>query len=212
MKPHRGPAVVEVFADVTCPFTHVGLLRLRERRDELGSDTRIRIKAWPLELVNGEAPTGDFVAEEVTALRSSVAPEMFAGLSPAQFPTTTLLALGLTALAYSRSLELGERVGFGLRDALFERGEDVGDPAVVATIARAHELDVTEIDPGAILAEYDEGRHRGVVGSPYFIVDGIGYFCPALDIRRVDGHLEIRTDPVGFDAFVDAALSDQKNG
>ena len=31
--------VIEVFADVTCPFTHVGLRRFVERRGELGRMT-----------------------------------------------------------------------------------------------------------------------------------------------------------------------------
>ena len=45
---------VEVFADVLCPFTHVGLHTLSDRRGERGLDEpRLRIRAWPLELING---------------------------------------------------------------------------------------------------------------------------------------------------------------
>src|SRR5262245_18171405 len=47
--------LIEVFADVVCPFTHVGLRRLvgyRERAQR--EDVAIRVRAWPLELVNGE--------------------------------------------------------------------------------------------------------------------------------------------------------------
>src|SRR5206468_3084962 len=48
-------AVIEVFADVRCPFTHVGLTRFVARRHELGRrEPRLRVRAWPLELVNGE--------------------------------------------------------------------------------------------------------------------------------------------------------------
>jgi hypothetical protein len=46
--------VVEVFADVSCPFAHVGLRRLVEQRDKLARDDIVlRVRAWPLELVNG---------------------------------------------------------------------------------------------------------------------------------------------------------------
>ena len=34
---------IEVFADVSCPFTHVGLRRLVERRQALGANKAIRV-------------------------------------------------------------------------------------------------------------------------------------------------------------------------
>lgn len=49
--------VVEVFADITCPFTHVGLRRLVRHRESVGrNDVVLRVRAWPLELVNDEPP------------------------------------------------------------------------------------------------------------------------------------------------------------
>lgn len=48
-------ATVEVFADILCPFTHVGLRTLIDRRNEHGlTRPRLRIRAWPLEVVNGK--------------------------------------------------------------------------------------------------------------------------------------------------------------
>ena len=44
--------VVDVFADVRCPFAHVGLRRLVTRRKQLGAQLLLRVRAWPLELVN----------------------------------------------------------------------------------------------------------------------------------------------------------------
>jgi len=45
--------VIEVFADVACPFTHVGLKSFVARRAGLGRDDVIlRVRAWPLEIVN----------------------------------------------------------------------------------------------------------------------------------------------------------------
>ena len=45
---------IEVFADVLCPFTHVGLRAVAEQRARAGrDDVVIRVRAWPLELVNG---------------------------------------------------------------------------------------------------------------------------------------------------------------
>ena len=62
-------------------------------------------------------------------------------------------------------------------------------------------------DHQRVLDDWAEGRERGVIGSPHFVVDGAGFFCPALDIARVDGHLRIRTDQEAFDAFVERCFA-----
>jgi len=41
--------MVTVFADIVCPFTHVGLRRLTQRRDQFKSSNRLLVNAWPLE-------------------------------------------------------------------------------------------------------------------------------------------------------------------
>ncbi|MFZ4518319.1 MAG: disulfide bond formation protein DsbA, partial [Microthrixaceae bacterium] len=70
---------IEVFADVSCPFAHVGLRRVVQERDRRGrTDVVLRVRAWPLEVVNGEALDGPHVAEKVDALRAQVAPDLFA--------------------------------------------------------------------------------------------------------------------------------------
>lgn len=195
--------MIEVFADLSCPFTHVGLRRLVTRRAEVGSDVRFRIKAWPLEWVNGAPLAPDVVATEITALQSQVAPELFRGFNPATFPTTTVPALALTSLAYSRDVAVGEAVGLALRDALFERGLDVVDPEVLQGIAAAHGLDATLADPEAVRSEYEEGKARGVTGSPFFLVGEVGFLCPSLEITKVDGHFVINTDVAALDDFAD---------
>ncbi len=121
--------VLEVFADVWCPFTHVGLRRLVTERDRRGrQDVVVRVRSWPLELVNGAPLASALAAEEIHALREVVAPELFRGFDEQTFPSTTLPALGLTALAYRRNDQTGERMSFALRTALFEEGRDVSDP------------------------------------------------------------------------------------
>lgn len=200
--------VIEVFADVTCPFTHVGLRRFVARRDELGRhDVRLRVRAWPLEVVNGEPMTGDFVAEEVEEIRSAVAPELFAGFDPTTFPRTSRPALALAASAYERDDELGEQVSLLLRDLLFERGEDVADADLLAAIAAEHGLTVGADHDQLVLADHREGRERGVTGSPHFFTPAGDFFCPSLDVGRDDaGHLVVRPDPDGFERLAAAAF------
>ncbi|HSP05022.1 MAG TPA: DsbA family protein [Acidimicrobiales bacterium] len=195
---------VEVFADVWCPFTHVGLRRFVELRTHMDVPPALVVRSWPLELVNGAPMDPAFIAEEVEDIRGSVAPDLFTGFDPARFPTTTLSALALTGRAYERSPATGEAVALELRDRLFERGEDIGDPDLVAAVATTHGLPADAgADHDLPIRDWEEGKSRGVIGSPHFFTPGGDWFCPSLDVSRADdGHLRITDDPEGFDAFV----------
>jgi predicted DsbA family dithiol-disulfide isomerase len=193
---------VEVFADVSCPFAHVGLRRLVEHRENAGADFVIHVRAWPLELVNGRPLDAASVAEEVVALRAYVAPELFVGFDPDRFPRSTLPALRLVAAAYRRGLSVGERVSLLVRDALFERGRDIGRRDELQLVADAAGLPGLLAPHDDVIDEWHEGRRRGVVGSPHFFVAGADFFCPSLDIHRVAGRLEISADPAGLDELV----------
>jgi predicted DsbA family dithiol-disulfide isomerase len=201
--------VVEVFADVRCPFTHVGLRRLVERRDAVGrTDVVLHVRAWPLELVNGAPLDPALIAEEVAELRAQVAPDLFAGFDAARFAATSLPALVVAAGAATVDPVLGERVSLALRHALFEEGRDIAAPEVLLDVCAAAGIAL----PGAgtrqqVLDDWEEGRERGVIGSPHFFAAGEGWFCPSLDIQRVDGHLSIATDPPAFERFLDACLA-----
>jgi predicted DsbA family dithiol-disulfide isomerase len=194
-------ATIEVFADVCCPFTHVSLRRLVERRSALGrNEVRLRVRAWPLELVNGRPLDPRTVWREVEALRSQVAPDLFGGFRPDRFPASSLPALMLAAAAYAESPAAGERASLALRGALFEEGCDVADEGALAAVAAA--VGVAPAEPrwrDAVVADWEEGRGRGVVGSPYFFVGGTGQFCPSLDISHDDGSLRVTSDPTTFD-------------
>ncbi|MFT3855079.1 MAG: DsbA family protein [Ilumatobacteraceae bacterium] len=200
--------VVEVFADVVCPFTHVGLHRFVDRLVATGADVAVRVRAWPLELVNGAPLDPAMVAEKVAVLRCSVAPDLFAGFDPARWPSTSLPALALVAAAYRVDDVTGLRASLLVRDVLFEDDADITDPAVLAAIAAALGVDDPSSGEADVLADWRDGRARGVQGSPHFFVDGEGFFCPALHIEHVDGHLVVRPDPGSFDAFVDRCLAE----
>ena len=83
--------VIEVFADIWCPFAHVGLRRLRTLREHAEMpEFLVHVRAWPLELVNGRPLDPVTTAHHVAELRAQVAPECFAHFDPDRFPTTTL--------------------------------------------------------------------------------------------------------------------------
>ncbi len=202
--------VVEVFADVSCPFAHVGLRRfVQQRALQSRDDLVLRVRAWPLELVNGTPLDRESAAQHVAELREQVAPDLFAGFDVTSFPESSLGALALAAAAYQAGDRVGEPVSLALRDALFEEGRNIGDPAVLRAIAANHGLEVPGPDSAdAVIADWEEGKRRGVRGSPEFFVKGRGYFCPTLDITQIDGQLQIVPHVEGFNAFLTAVLDD----
>jgi predicted DsbA family dithiol-disulfide isomerase len=197
--------VIEVFADACCPFAHVGLRRIRAACDERGADAVLRVRAWPLELVNGTPLDAPFITEEIDEIREQVAGDLFVGYRESSFPASSIPAMALTARAYAVSDRIGEQVALAVRDALFERGLDIGDRDVLRRIGAEHGVDVAD-DPAAddalVRGDWDDGRERHVVGSPHFFIDGDNVFCPVLDIKRVDGHLRIGVDTAAMESFL----------
>lgn len=200
--------VVEVFADISCPFAHAGLHRWCAARDRSGrSDISLRVRAWPLEIINGQPLEGHAVAHKVELL-GAVFPTLFGGFSPETFPSTTLPALALTNAAYRVDVAAGERMAMALRDAVFVEGRDIADARVLDDIASAHGIAGYEpADERAVLADLDEGRRRGVVGSPHYFIGAAATFCPGLEIEHRHDDLDIHLAGERFREFLDACFA-----
>ena len=187
--------MIEAYADVWCPFAHVGLRAVFQQRNELKrDDVVIRVRAWPLELVNAAPLDVASTAEHVSHLRTQVAPDLFSHFDPTHFPRTSLPALALAAAAYRQSDKQGEAVSLALRNALFEEGRDISQPAVLETVASTCDVDGPDAeDSEAVRADWHQGASRGVKGSPHFFCGEVEAFCPSLDISKdEEGHLHIR--------------------
>ena len=196
--------VIEVYADITCPFTHVGLHRIATERAARGrDDVQLWVHAWPLEIVNGAPFDPVAITGKVHALRTQVAPELFTGYREDTFPTTTLQALALAIDAYELGPEIGERFSFAVRDAVFEHGLDIGEQAVLDRLAQDHGLAPGPRDTAVVLADQAAGVDRGVIGSPHFFMGERSAFCPTLDIQHDDeGELVIALDVTAFEDFM----------
>ncbi len=208
MTPRPEPATIEVYADVWCPFAHVGLRWLRRRRGDLGrGDVPIRVRAWPLELVNGTPQDPARTLGHVEALRAQVAPELFGSFDASHFPRSTLGALALAAAAYRAGVAAGEGVSFELRDLLFEEGVDVSDARVLDEVGRRHDVSVLPADRADVIADWHRGRALGVRGSPHLFCGSHDMFCPSLDISHgPGGDTEIRARADRLADFIDRCL------
>ena len=200
---------VEVFADITCPFTHAGLKRVVSQLAPLDGNTQIVVRAWPLEWVNGSPLEAGPVAEKIEALEKQLNVDDFKGFRAETWPSTTIPALNLAAAASLVDDETGLQVSLALRSALFEQGLDVGDPDVLSEIAAEHGLEAPGLEPHPqVEADYADGQRRGVRGSPDFWVGSDEFFCPALTLAHDDrGALLAEFDPAGLDRFIAAATS-----
>ena len=87
--------VIDVYADIVCPFAHAGLRTVVRRRKQLGRDMVLRVRAWPLELVNGTPLDPAVTWEHAGDLRTQVAPDLFRHLDVDRFPSSTLDALAV---------------------------------------------------------------------------------------------------------------------
>ena len=103
-----------------------------------------------------------------------------------------------------------ENVGMALRNSVFEQGLDIGRPEVVSAVADRFGLTPLDADAteAAVRADWEEGKRRGVVGSPHFFTPGGGnWFCPGLAISRDDAGAFVVAWKEGSDAFVDSVFS-----
>ena len=203
-------STIEVYADIWCPFAHVGLRTVRDRRRRHGGeDPTIRVRPWPLELVNAAPMDPIKTLAHVEHLREQVAPTMFRDFAVEHFPTSTLDALALVERAYALDDRLGERASFEVRDALFEDGRDISDPNVREELADRWGVGaVTDPDRAVVVESWHEGQARGVRGSPHFFCADRESFCPSLQIvNDPERGLQIQRDAQRLSDFLDGCLA-----
>ena len=168
----------------------------------------MRVRAWPLELINGTPLASALARREIDALRASVAHDLFTGFDEATFPTTSIPAFGLAAAGYAIDDKIGEAVSFAVRDAVFEEGRDVSDLDVLREIGRPFGVLPFELDQSnaAVRCDWERGKVRGVQGSPHFFVGERGWFCPSLDVGHTGDRFDIDIAGNTMREFYAAAL------
>lgn len=195
---------LEVFADITCPFTHAGLKKVVAELADVDGGVEVIVRSWPLEWVNGTPLEAGPVKAKITALHDQLGTGDFEGFREDAWPETTIPALNLAAAAFDVDAATGLAVSLALRDAVFEEGSDVSDPAVLADIAGQFGLAPPSAEPSSrVTADYEEGQRRGVRGSPDFWLGDEEFFCPALTLGHDDAGLTAEFDSEGLGRFME---------
>lgn len=193
--PPVAAGTVQVWSDLLCPFTYVGLLRLRRARERLGLDGVVRLehRTFPLELFNGPHPRRGTDTEAVGL--GQIEPEAeFRVWTAADdlYPHTVLLAAESVHAANAQSLEAGEALDLALRRAFWTRSRSISHRQVI--LEEAGGLPDGLLDVTVLAAALDDGRHRGdvmrdfavartdaVAGSPTFrLGDGSAVSNPGI--------------------------------
>jgi predicted DsbA family dithiol-disulfide isomerase len=182
---------IDVYSDVICPWCFIGKRRLEAAVRELGLENTVVLRWHPFELNPDMLEEGmdratyralKFGAEKSRLLDEQVAEVgrscgiAFDYAKVARIPNTRRAHRLLSAAPDIKTQnDLAER----LFSAYFEKGDDVGDPkvlarlAVVAGMAEAAIRTVladTNIDR-KMQKELDEAQKKGIQGVPFFIVN-----------------------------------------
>lgn len=201
------PRTIEVFADITCPFTHIGLKIVGAEIAARDADIDLHVRAWPLEWVNGSMADPVAIGEKIDRITKQLAVEDFRGFRTDVWPRSTIPALNLAAAAYDIDRVIGLAVSLRLRSLVFEHGRDVSDPEVLAEVASEFGLPTPGTDPlDSVRNDYEEGKARGVRGSPDFFVGDDEFFCPSLDLGHdAEGALTSSFDVDGLRQLIATA-------
>jgi predicted DsbA family dithiol-disulfide isomerase len=189
-----GPGTIVVFSDIACPWAHVSVYRLLVARHRLGLDGDLALdhRAFPLELLNGQATPRSILDAEIPVvggLEPGAGWQMWQG-APHTWPVTTLPALEAVQAAKEQSLHASEALDRALRIALFADSRCVLVHHVIREVAE----DTPGVDAAQVAAALADGRARrhlfedleqakrdAVQGSPHvFLADGTDVHNPGI--------------------------------
>ena len=176
--------LIEIASDVICPWCYIGKRRLEKALESLKGEVEARIEWLPFQL-NPDMPAGGVAradyrrakfgsVEKGRALDARVAREgagegIAFAFDRMQRTPNTIAAHRLVDLAQKRGK--GDAVVNALFRAYFEEARDIGDPAVLDSIAKGAGVSGWPADAGAeeVMEKEERVRDLGISGVPTFI-------------------------------------------
>jgi predicted DsbA family dithiol-disulfide isomerase len=185
---------VDVISDVVCPWCYIGQKRLDKAVAAL-PDVNVDIRWRPYQLDPTIPPEGKdrkaymlakFGSEErLRQIHDRIVPLGAADGIEFAFEAIKIAANTLDA---HRVIRWAASAGDGVQDkvtralfaANFEKGEYIGDQAVLARIAGENGMDeavvaallATDVDKDAVQSEIENAQRMGVTGVPFFVLEG----------------------------------------
>jgi predicted DsbA family dithiol-disulfide isomerase len=205
------PGTIQVWSDLSCPWSHAVVWRLWDARRRLGVEDRVRFDhhAFPLELFNSE-PTPRPLRDAERPIVAELAPRAgwqgWSGPDHA-WPVTMLPPTEAVLAAKEQSLEASEELDRGLRRAFWGESRCISMRHVIIEVATECDgVDVTALsealDNGrarrALLEDWATARGDEVRGSAHlFAPDGTNAQNPGISYRWVDGAPVLDADDPG---------------
>ena len=191
------PGTIVLFSDLACPWATVAVERFHEARERTGAPVRLVHRAFPLELVNGQATPKPILDAEIP-VASKLVNRVFRSWSGQlhEWPVTTLLALEAVRAAGDRA----EALDRALRRAFFYDSRCISLRSVVLDVAEHVGADVeSALDDGrfrrAVMDDLVLARSSEVKGSPHaFLPDGTNVHNPGITMHWAAGKPVIDSD------------------
>jgi predicted DsbA family dithiol-disulfide isomerase len=175
------PEVIEMYADLSCPFAYVVHARWRKVREEFAGRIALHHKSLSLEYVNHvPTPKRDTETEAILLLANEPAISYRPWSAPAsQWPVTMLPAFEAVKCAENQGPELADDYAWAIRAAFFAESRCISMRHVLIEIASETDLDLQNF-----VEEFDSGRQRqhviadarrgwdelGLPGSPTWVI------------------------------------------
>lgn len=179
---------VKIYSDYICPFCYIGFLRLEKLRGEYDVDVDWRF----LEIHPDNPPEGKPVTElgyppdhwaMLMANLSRMAEAEGVTLPERTFTTNSRRALKLAQAVWEEQPGVFETLNREMYEAYFLRGENIGDPAILESLAASCGVDPAVVQRAWSEPHYEEvleGNQRNamqlrITGTPTYVFENQVY-------------------------------------
>ncbi len=183
---------IEIVSDVICPWCFIGTRRLEQALASVQGEIEARVSYHPFLLDPGTPPEGGDLRERLRAKYGADPERMFANVEaaarssgiPLDFAKVKRFASTVAAHTLLRHAGAEDgtqrRLASGLFEAYFLEGRDIGDPAVLASVAARFGFEADDVlrivrDEGELAETRAEARaaaDQGIHAVPFFIFGG----------------------------------------
>ncbi|MGV3553429.1 DsbA family protein [Rhizobium sp.] len=176
------------YFDFASPYAYFALDRIEEIGKAAGREVEWRpVLIWAIFRALGIATPTDVEAKRDYMFADMKRSAEFFGMPythPAKMPASAHLATRLYLTVADRDPTLARLLGRAIFDAFFRDDRDITDKTVVTAIAAESGMDAETAEHGMngprgrelLATAIEQGVVDGVIGSPFFIVDGEKFF------------------------------------